>query len=110
MDKNYYCLHSEICKTLANPKRQEIMDNLRDKEMTVSQLIEATGVPQANLSQHLAILRTKGVLETRRQGANVYYRLANHKIIEAFDLIGEVMKEQQIKTGDMINTATKTPA
>lgn len=110
MDKNFYCLHSEICKTLANPKRQEILDNLRDGEMTVTQLMEATGVPQANLSQHLAILRTKGVLDSRRQGANVYYRLANPKIIQAFDLIGEVMREQQIKTGLTISRAVKAPA
>jgi DNA-binding transcriptional ArsR family regulator len=103
VDKAFYCLHSEICKTLANPKRQEIMDILRDGERTVNDLVGLTGIPQANLSQNLAILRTKGVLISRRQGANVFYDLANPKIIQAFDLITEVMQEQQIKTDKAID-------
>lgn len=103
MDKAFYCLHSELCKTLANPKRQEIMDILRDGERTVNDLVGITGIPQANLSQHLAILRTKGVLSSRRQGANVFYNIANPKIIQAFDLITEVMQEQQILTEKTID-------
>ncbi len=103
MDKAFYCLHSELCKTLANPKRQEILDILRNGEKTVNELVEMTGIPQANLSQHLAILRTKGVLANRRQGANVYYGVANFKIIQAFDLITEVMQEQQAKTDKAID-------
>ncbi len=103
MDKIFYCLHSELCKTLANPKRQEILDILRDGEKTVNELVALTGIPQANLSQHLAILRTKGVLANRRQGANVFYGIANPKIIQAFDLITEVMQEQQAKTDKAID-------
>lgn len=103
MDKEFYCLHSELCKTLANPKRQEILDILRDSERTVNQLVELTGIPQANLSQHLAILRTKSVLVSSRQGANVFYRIANPKIMQAFDLITEVMQEQQAKAEKAID-------
>ncbi|MFA5866408.1 MAG: metalloregulator ArsR/SmtB family transcription factor [Actinomycetota bacterium] len=103
MDKAFYCLHSELCKTLANPKRQEILDILRNGEKTVNDLVALTGIPQANLSQHLAILRTKGVLANRRQGANVFYGVANPKIIQAFDLITEVLQEQQAKTDKAID-------
>ncbi len=103
MDKAFYCLHSELCKTLANPKRQEILDILRDGEKTVNDLVGLTGIPQANLSQHLAILRTKGVLVNRRQGANVFYGIANQKIVQAFDLITEVMQEQQARTDKAID-------
>ena len=70
---NFYFLHSDVCKTLANPKRQEILDSLRQKEMTVNELVEKTGISQANLSQHLAILRSKGIVGSRRDGVNVYY-------------------------------------
>jgi ArsR family transcriptional regulator, virulence genes transcriptional regulator len=101
MDKKFYCIHSELCKTLANPKRQEIMDSLREGEKTVNELVELTGIPQANLSQHLAILRNKGIMDTRRQGANIYYRISNPKIFQAFDLITEVMQEQQAKGADI---------
>jgi DNA-binding transcriptional ArsR family regulator len=91
--KDFYLLHSEVCKTLANPKRQEILDNLRQKDMTVNKLVEKTGISQANLSQHLALMRSKGILSTRREGNNVYYSLSNAKIIKAFDLISEVLRD-----------------
>lgn len=61
--------------------------------MTVSELIKKTGISQANLSQHLSILRSKGVVNTRRDGNNVYYSLSNLKIIKAYDLISEVLED-----------------
>lgn len=99
--KNFYRIHSDVCKTLANPKRQEIMMNLRDKEMTVNNLVKKTGISQANLSQHLAILRNKGIVSSRREGIHVYYSLASQKIIKAFDLISEFIK-------DSLSNQTKT--
>jgi ArsR family transcriptional regulator len=91
--KDFYILHSDVCKTLANPKRQEILDSLRENEMTVNEIVEKTGITQANLSQHLAIMRTKGIVKTRRDGLNVYYSLSNAKIIQAFDLISQLINE-----------------
>ncbi len=91
--ESFYNLHSEMCKTLSNPRRQAILDTLRSDEMTVSKLIEKTGISQANLSQHLAILRSKGVVRTRRDGNNIYYSLSNIKIIKAYDLISEVLED-----------------
>lgn len=96
-------MHSDVCKTLASPKRQLILGTLRDAEMTVSELVELTGVSQSNLSQHLGILRAKGVVKVRRQGRQAYYRIANLKILQAFDLITEVMQEglsEQNRTAD----------
>ncbi len=92
-DAEFYCLHSELCKTLANAKRQMILGSLRADELTVSELQERTGIPQATLSQHLSILRSAGVVRTRRDGNRVYYAITNPKIIQAFDLITEVMQE-----------------
>lgn len=91
--ENFYNLHAEMCKTLSNPRRQAILDTIRSDEMTVSELIKNTGISQANLSQHLAILRSKGVVKTRREGNNIYYSLANIKIIKAYDLISEVLED-----------------
>lgn len=92
-DKDFYCMHSQLCKTLANEKRQRILGTLRDGALTVSELQAATGIAQANLSQHLSILREKGVVLARREGAYVRYAIANPKILQAFDLITEVMQE-----------------
>ena len=92
-DADFYCLHSDLCKTLANAKRQMILGALRDAELTVGAIQERTGIFQATLSQHLAILRSRGVVRARREGTHVYYSITNPKIIQAFDLITEVMQE-----------------
>lgn len=93
MDADFYCMHSELCKTLANDKRQMILGALRDGELSVSDLISRTGIAQANLSQHLSLMRTHNVVRTRRDGGRVYYSIANPKLIQAFDLITEVMQD-----------------
>ena len=103
--KEFYLLHSDVCKTLANPKRQEILDCLRKKEMTVNELVKKTGISQSNLSQHLAILRAKGIVSTRRKGVNVLYSLSNSKIIKAFDLISEVLQESLYAQSKTVKSA-----
>jgi ArsR family transcriptional regulator len=105
--KDFYGLHSEVCKTLSNPKRQEILDNLRKQEMTVNELVKKTGISQANLSQHLAILRSKGIVKARREGIKVHYSISNYKIIKAFDLISEVLQEAFNSQSDAIKEAMK---
>jgi ArsR family transcriptional regulator len=97
MEKEIYELHASICQTLSNPKRLEILNLLREKEVPVSQLIKITGLPKANLSQHLAILRQKKIVLARREGVNIYYRIANPKVIKACDLMREVLYEQLSK-------------
>ncbi|MEE9500544.1 MAG: metalloregulator ArsR/SmtB family transcription factor [Candidatus Aminicenantaceae bacterium] len=106
--KDFYKIHSDVCKTLANPKRQEILDNLREKEMTVNEIVKKTGISQANLSQHLAILRTKGIVTTRQDGINVYYSIANSKIIQAFDLISQVLDDSLASQAKTVKDAIKT--
>ncbi len=105
--KDFYTIHSDVCKTLANPKRQEILDNLREKEMTVNEIVEKTGISQANLSQHLAILRTKEIVTSRRDGINVYYSITNSKIIQAFDLISQVLNDSLVAQSKTVKDAIK---
>ena len=107
-NKNFYNIHSDVCKTLANPKRQEILDNLREKEMTVNEIVKLTGISQANLSQHLAILRTKGIVTTRRDGIHVFYSISNAKIIQAFDLISQVLNDSLINQTKTVKDAIRT--
>ncbi len=92
-DPQLYALHAGICQTLANPKRLEVIDRLRDGEKSVTELAEAMKISQANLSQHLSVMRQKGIVATRREGLNVYYRLSNPKIIKACDLMRQVLLE-----------------
>ena len=93
-DKSIYEMQAEVCKTLTNPKRIEILNTLQNEEKTVTELVNALGVSKANVSQHLAVMRHKGILATRRVGVNIYYRVANPKVIEACSLMKEVLFEQ----------------
>lgn len=94
MEKKIYEMHAEICKVFTSPKRLEIINLLRDGEKTVNELAEKAGVPQANISQHLTVLRQNNVVTTRREGVNVYYKIANPKILQACDLMREVLLEK----------------
>lgn len=89
-----YELLADLCKMLSNPKRLKIIENLSDEEKSVSELVSEVGIRQANLSQHLAELRKRGLVETRKEGAKVYYRIANPKIVQACDLVREVLLER----------------
>ncbi|MEK6700297.1 MAG: metalloregulator ArsR/SmtB family transcription factor [Nitrospirota bacterium] len=93
-DKSIYEMQAEICKTLTNPKRIEILNTLQNEEKTVTELVNTLGVSKANVSQHLAVMRHKGILATRRVGVNIYYRVANPKVLEACSLMKEVLFEQ----------------
>jgi uncharacterized protein (TIGR00375 family) len=93
-DKAIIEMQAEICKTLTNPKRIEILLTLKNEEKSVSELVTALGVSKANVSQHLAVMRHKGILVTRRDGVNIFYRVSNPKVIEACTLMKEVLIEQ----------------
>ncbi len=94
MDKKIFEMHAEICKVFTNPKRLEIISLLRDHERSVKELAELMKTPQANVSQHLAVLRQKNVVVTRKDGTTTYYKIANPKISKACDLMREVLLEQ----------------
>ncbi len=102
MDKKIFEMHAEICKVFTNPKRLEIISLLRDGEKTVNELTELAGVPQANVSQHLTVLRQNNVVVTRRNGANIYYKIANPKILQACDLMREVLLEKLSENEELV--------
>ena len=87
-------LHASVCKGLADPKRLFIINALRNGERSVSEVCEELDLPQANVSQHLAVLRDKGLVTARKDGQYVFYSVSSPKIIEALDLLREVMTEQ----------------
>jgi len=94
MDKLLYQIHADICKVFASPKRLEIIDLLRNGEKTVNELVELMNLPQSSVSQHLAILRERGIVETRRAGNNVLYRIADERILKACDLMREFLLDR----------------
>ena len=98
IQRELYELHASVCKGLADPKRLLIINAMRDGERSVTQICDELSLPQANVSQHLAVLRDKGLVNTRKDGQRVYYELSSDKIIRAVDLLREVMAEQHLSS------------
>ncbi|MEK6582439.1 MAG: metalloregulator ArsR/SmtB family transcription factor [Nitrospirota bacterium] len=106
-DKTLFELQSEVCKTLASPKRLEILNALKSGEKTVTELVNILGAPKANVSQHLAVMRHAGILKSRRDGVSIYYRVANPKVIKACILMREVLTEQMQENSRLIKIVAK---
>ncbi len=101
-EQELFQLHASVCKGLADPKRLLIINALRDGELAVNEICAQLELAQANVSQHLSILRDKGLVRTRRDGQSVYYSLTSEKIITAMDLLREVMAEQVAATTGVV--------
>ncbi len=103
-DMTIYEMQAEISKTLAHPIRLAILHSLRDGEKTVNELTQMIGASQSNISQHLAQMRQREIVKTRKAGANVYYRLSSPKIGQACDMVRELLMEQLSQKQEMAKT------
>ena len=92
--KEIYEMQAVVCQTLANAKRLEIIHTLCDKELTVGELAKNMGIRTANLSQHLSLMKSNGIVEARRDGVRIYYRISNPKVVRACALMKEVLAER----------------
>lgn len=106
-EKSIYELQAEVCKVLSSPKRIEIINALKGGEKTVTELVDILGTPKANVSQHLAVMRLKGILKSRRDGVNIYYKIANPKVIDACALMREVLSELLMERSKMASMVRK---
>ena len=80
-------LVAERFKALGEPARLQILNQLRDGEMTVTELVDATGLGQANVSKHLALLLSLRFVSRRKEGPFVYYALADARVFRLCDLM-----------------------
>lgn len=89
-----YRLHAGFCKNLADANRLLIIDALGNRELSVGELVQQLGLPQSNVSKHLAIMRERGMVIAHREGASIYYRLSDARISEAITLLKQIQLEQ----------------
>jgi len=101
--KELYRMHAEFCKFMANSKRIEILFLLGERELCVEDIATQMDANIPNVSQHLAIMREKGIVATRRAGTKIYYHLDNPKSLQACILMREAMVEQMEKAADKID-------
>ncbi len=102
MEDQIYAYHAEMCQVFSHPKRLETINVLRDGEMTVTELSQKLGLTVGNLSQHLSMMKDRHVLLSRKEGNQVYYRIANPKLLRCFDMMREMLFEQIRKDADLI--------
>lgn len=93
-NKEIYKLHADFCKFMGNPKRIEILFLLGKNELCVDEIAQAMGITITNVSQNLSVMKSRGVLEFRREGKNIYYKLADRRILDACIIMRDIMLEQ----------------
>jgi DNA-binding transcriptional ArsR family regulator len=88
-----YRLHAEFCQTLSDANRLLIISELSRGESSVNELVSRLGLRQSNVSKHLAVMRERGLVSTRREGAAIYYSLSDKRISEAIRLLMEAQRD-----------------
>ena len=87
-------LVAQMCNAINEPKRLMVLYALSNGPRSVNELASVLGAPQSNTSQHLAVLRNRGLVDVERRGSHVLYSLRYPKIIEAIDLLRGVLNEE----------------
>src|SRR3954451_6560309 len=101
---------AEIFQALSHPTRIAIVDLLRGGERSASQIIEGLGLEQANASQHLAVLRTRQIVVSRKAGNQVFYSLRDPVLLKVLDLLREYFYSQLSDTADMLKELRRPKA
>lgn len=105
-------LQAEVLRTLASPRRIEILHALATGPIEVGRLASSIGASQPNVSQHLAVLRGAGLVEAERQGREVRYRLADPDVMTACSLMRAVLERRLMRLGQLAtrrSAAASTP-
>lgn len=89
--ESIYVLQAEVCRLFGHPKRLRILDLLAEGEKSSGELLRALGISKVNLSQHLAVMRHAGLIESRQQGREAFHKLAFSEIKEACRLTREIL-------------------
>ena len=107
MEDQIYQYHAEMCQVFSHPKRLEVINVLRDGEMTVTELSQKLGLTIGNLSQHLSMMKERHILQSRKEGNMVYYRILNPKLIRCFDIMREMIFDQIKQDAALIEARTR---
>ena len=90
-------LTASVCHALNDPKRLMILYALSDRALSVGELCDELGASQSNVSQHLAVLRDRGLVETSRAARRVFYSLRDRRVLDAVDLLRSVMGDELVR-------------
>ena len=91
-----------IFQALAHPTRVAIAEVLREGELSAGTILERLGLEQANVSQHLAVMRAKGVVSNRKEGNQVFYSLRHPMLVEVLDIMRQYFLQQLSEANEML--------
>ncbi len=86
-----YQVRAELFRTLAHPARIQVLELLRDGERTVSELIPGVGLEPSHLSQHLGTLRRANIVQTRKRGSSVLYKVSDPRVFDLLEVAKDVI-------------------
>jgi len=95
-------MEARILRALSNPIRIRIVEFLKGGEKCVCEIYPELGVEQSNLSRHLSVMKSAGIISDRRQGINIYYSVTDGRIFNLLDLVSEILKSQLERDRELI--------
>jgi len=107
MHQKIFQLQCEICKSLGHPLRLQIVDLLNKGDSSASDLIAAIGISKGSLSKHMSLLTHGGIVESRREGRQIFYRLTDPEIHKACAIMRSILY-RRLKKGEKLALALKT--
>lgn len=108
-DEPIYVLKGEFFRILGHPARVRIFELLRDGERSVGDLQDALGLDSSGTSQHLGALRRQGLLESRREGTSVYYRVRDPRMFRLFETARQILGSNLADRQSLLDELQATP-
>ena len=101
-------LHAEICSAVADPRRILLLYAISEQSRNVSELAEHIGISQPAASRHLKILRDRGLVQAVRQGASVEYKLTDVRLIDALNMLRDVLRDRLTYRASLIEDSNNS--
>ncbi|NPV87643.1 MAG: winged helix-turn-helix transcriptional regulator [Anaerolineae bacterium] len=102
-------LHAQVCGALADPSRILILYSIAEQPRSVGELVKMLDLSQPTVSRHLQNLRDRRLVVASREGQNVFYSLADPRVIQALDLLRAVLADNLLHQGNLAEKVETTP-
>lgn len=100
----FFDMQARFCQSLGNTIRLQIIDVLREGPKPVNEIAAIVGASQPTVSRHLSVLRSGGLLSPERRGTEVYYEIANPKLVEVCEMMRSILAERETHQFDILRS------
>lgn len=100
-------MHATLCQALADPTRIALLYELSDGAKHVNELVDLLRLPQGTVSRHLKMLRERSLVKTQRDGAFIYYSLADKRVLGALDIMFSIKNDILVRQGNLAKNSSQ---